>query len=116
MPHARDGPRPARAPGQRPLAAAATVAPAAETASAERVIVLNSGDDDISLLDPRTYRQIKRLPIGKEPHHLMATADDRYLIVANAVSNDMVFLDRITGEVIRRLPRVSDPYQIGFSP
>lgn len=85
-------------------------------AATERVVVLNSADGDVSLIDPVTYQQVKRIPVGKEPHHLMATPDERHLLVANAMSNDMVLLDRITGELVRRIPRISDPYQIGLSP
>jgi hypothetical protein len=85
-------------------------------ASAEIAIVLNSLDDDISLLETTTYQPVKRIPVGKEPHHLMATADDRYLIVASTMSNDLVFLDPRTGEIVKRVSRISDPYQIGFSP
>ena len=83
---------------------------------AEMAITLNSGDDTVSLIDTETYKETARIYIGKEPHHLMATPDDRYLIVANAAGNDMVFLDPISGQIQQRLSRISDPYQIGFSP
>ncbi|HTY79962.1 MAG TPA: cytochrome D1 domain-containing protein [Candidatus Bathyarchaeia archaeon] len=79
-------------------------------------MVLNSGEDTVSLVDMATYREVKRFAVGKEPHHLMATPDDRYLIVANAMSNDLVYLDPRTGEIRRRVARISDPYQIGLSP
>ena len=88
----------------------------ATIARAEVAIVLNSGEDTVSLIDTGSYREITRYPIGKEPHHLMATPDDRYLVVANAVSNELVFLDPRTGGIRQRVTRISDPYQIGFSP
>ena len=84
-------------------------------AGAEIAVVLNSGEGTISLVDTVTYKETTRFPIGKEPHHLMATPDDKELIVANAAGNDMVFLNPVTGEILRRLPRISDPYQIGYS-
>jgi DNA-binding beta-propeller fold protein YncE len=80
------------------------------------VVVLNSGDATISLIDQDTRKEIKRYPVGKEPHHLMATPDGKSLIVANATSNDLMFLDPKTGEVQRRVRDIPDPYQIGFSP
>ncbi|HUL61261.1 MAG TPA: beta-propeller fold lactonase family protein [Anaeromyxobacteraceae bacterium] len=89
---------------------------AAVPARAEIAVVLNSGEDTVSLIDMASYREVKRFAIGKEPHHLMATPDDRYLIVANAMSNDLVYLDPRTGLIKRRVSRISDPYQIGFSP
>ncbi len=85
-------------------------------ATAGVVVVLNSGDATISLIDQDTRTEIKRYPVGKEPHHLMATPDGKSLIVANSVSNDLMFLDPKTGEVKRRVHDIPDPYQIGYSP
>jgi DNA-binding beta-propeller fold protein YncE len=79
-------------------------------------IVLDSGEDAVSLVDLRDYKELSKFHIGKEPHHLMATPDDKYLIVANAVSNNLVFLDPHTGEIKKRIEDISDPYQMGFSP
>ena len=88
----------------------------APQALAQVVVVLNSGEGTVSLIDKTKKEEIKRFAVGKEPHHLMATPDDQFLIVANAASNDLVFLDPKTGEIKRRLDNISDPYQIGFSP
>ncbi len=85
-------------------------------AFAQVAIVLNSGDGTVSIIDKAEKKEIKRIPVGKEPHHLMATPDDQYLIIANAVSNDLVLLDPKTGDIKRRVDKISDPYQIGFSP
>lgn len=80
------------------------------------MVVLNSGDATVSLLDRGSRKEIKRLRTGKEPHHLMPTPDDKSLIVASAGSNDLLFLDLVTGEPQRRVKNIPDPYQIGFSP
>ncbi|MFN7220022.1 MAG: YncE family protein, partial [Burkholderiales bacterium] len=66
---------------------------ASSCAYAQVAVVLNSGEGTVSLIDKVKKQEIKRFPVGKEPHHLMATPDDQYLIVANAVSNDLVLLD-----------------------
>lgn len=84
--------------------------------SAEVAIVLNSKDDDMSLIDPKTYQVIKRVPLGKEPHHLIPTPDDKHIVVGNAAGNDLVLLDPLTGEIVKRVPRIPDPYHLGFSP
>ena len=94
------------------IMAASQISPA----FAQIAIVLNSGDGTVSIIDKVKKAEIKRIPVGKEPHHLMATPDDQFLIVANAVSNDLVLLDPKTGEIRRRVENISDPYQIGFSP
>ncbi len=80
------------------------------------VVVLNSGEASVSVIDPATRAEIRRFEVGKEPHHLMRTPDGHALIVANAMSNDLHFLDPKTGEVQRRMRHVPDPYQLGYSP
>lgn len=103
---------------QRSLAllVAACTALIVPSVQANVVVVLNSRDATISLLDQTTYAEIKTIPVGKEPHHLMATPDNKSLIVASATGNELVFLDPKTGEIQRRIKDISDPYQIGFSP
>jgi DNA-binding beta-propeller fold protein YncE len=86
------------------------------SAHAGVVVVLNSGDASISLLDQDKRAEVRRFDVGKEPHHLMATPDARTLIVANAASNDLLFLDPLSGSILRRVQNIADPYQIGFSP
>jgi YVTN family beta-propeller protein len=88
----------------------------ATSVRADVAIVLNSNDDDMSIIDTTTYKEIKRVPIGKGPHHLIPTPDDRLIVVGNTQSNDLVYLDPKTGDVVRRLPRIPDPYHLGFSP
>jgi len=85
-------------------------------AQAHVVVVLNSSDASISLLDEATYKTIATFPVGKEPHHLMATPDNKSLIVASAVGNELFFLDPKTGQIQNRIENITDPYQIGFSP
>ncbi|MFZ6812848.1 cytochrome D1 domain-containing protein [Undibacterium sp. Rencai35W] len=85
-------------------------------AEASVVVILNSRDATVSLLDQDTQKEISTFPIGKEPHHLMATPDNKSLIVANAVGDELVFLDPKTGQIQRRIKDIADPYQIGFSP
>jgi YVTN family beta-propeller protein len=85
-------------------------------AQADVVVVLNSRDATVSLLDQASYREVGNFSTGKEPHHLMATPDNKSLIIASAVGNELIFLDPRTGQIQRRLPGIMDPYQIGFSP
>ncbi|NEX61164.1 YVTN family beta-propeller repeat protein [Noviherbaspirillum galbum] len=89
---------------------------AASAAHANVVVVLNSRDASVTLLDQSTYQEIGTIPVGKEPHHLMPTPDSKSLIVASAISNELYFLDPKTGQVQSRIKDITDPYQIGFSP
>jgi YVTN family beta-propeller protein len=89
---------------------------AGSVAQANVVVVLNSRDATVTLLDQATYKEVASIPVGKEPHHLMATPDGKSLIVASATGNELMFLDPKTGQTQRRIKDIVDPYQIGFSP
>lgn len=94
--------------------AAAAMSPAAH---ATDVVVLNSGEATLSLIDQATQQMVGgKIPTGKEPHHLMLAPGGRSLIVADSVSNDLMFVDPKTGKLQKRLENIEDPYQLGFSP
>ncbi|GAB3440128.1 beta-propeller fold lactonase family protein [Massilia solisilvae] len=85
-------------------------------AQANVVVILNSRDATVQLLDQASGADQGTFAVGKEPHHLMATPDNKSLIVASSVGNELIFLDPLTGKIQRKLSDVLDPYQIGFSP
>ena len=91
-------------------------AQAAKLAEPTLAVVLNSGDASVSLVDMKTRTVTKTMPIGKEPHHVMLTPDEKTLLVANAVGNDIALMNPLTGEVTGRIPKIIDPYHIGYSP
>ncbi|MDN3922851.1 YncE family protein [Roseateles violae] len=80
------------------------------------IFVLNSLDADISVVDPVTFKQVRRIPTGKEPHHLYLTPDEKSLVVANALGDSLTFVNPATAEVQRVLRGISDPYHLRFSP
>jgi YVTN family beta-propeller protein len=86
---------------------------AAQTAP---IFVLNSLDANVSIIDPVSWKEVRRLPTGKEPHHLYLTPDEKSLIVANSLSDSLTFVDPRTAEVQRVVRGTIDPYQLRFSP
>ena len=84
--------------------------------AAPPVFVLNSLDGTVEVIDPASWTSIKRIPTGKEPHHLYMTPDEKSVIVANALSDSLTFIDPRTAEVQRELRDIIDPYQLRFSP
>mgnify|MGYP003704017823 FL=1 len=80
------------------------------------IFVLNSLDATISVVDPVTFKEIRRLPTGKEPHHLYLTPDEKSLMVANALGDTLTLVDPRTGEIQRVIDKIADPYQLRFSP
>ena len=51
------------------------------------VFVLNSLDGNVSVIDAIRWTEIKRIPTGKEPHHLYLTTNEKSVIVANEDSD-----------------------------
>mgnify|MGYP006286286021 FL=1 len=56
-------------------------------------VILNSGSASVSLVDMQSREVIKTIPVGKEPHHLMITPDQKTLLIANAAGNDVVLMN-----------------------
>jgi len=98
------------------LGAALALMLAGAAHAAPPIFVLNSLDADISIVDPVSFTQVKRIPTGKEPHHLYLTPDEKSLVVANALGDSLTFLDPKTAEVQHVLRGISDPYHLRFSP
>ncbi len=80
------------------------------------IFVLNSLEASISVVDPQTWKEVQRIPTGKEPHHLYPTPDEKSVIVANALGDSLLFIDPHTGAVQRTVRGILDPYQLRFSP
>lgn len=104
---------PVLALGDRPKPRPPAVAPAPVRPP---IFVLNSLDANLSIIDPVSYTEIRRVPTGKEPHHLYLTPDEKSLMVANALSDSLTLFDPRTGAVQRVIEGIVDPYQLRFSP
>ena len=65
------------------------------------IFVLNSLDASVSVIDPASWKETKRIPTGKEPHHLYLTPDEKSVIVANALSDSLTLIDPRSGEVLK---------------
>jgi YVTN family beta-propeller protein len=98
------------------LTAALLAAPLTQALASSPIFILNSLDASISVIDPVTWKETKRISTGKEPHHLYMTPDQKSLIVANALSDSLMFVDPKTAEVQRTVRGIVDPYQLRFSP
>ncbi len=88
---------------------------AASPARADLVYVLNSGEASVTLLDAASRQEVRKLPVLREPHHLVLTPDGRHLVIADSSGNELLFIDPPTGEIQRR-ERISNPYHLEYSP
>ena len=101
------------------LATALLLAPPlllAPVARAEHLaFVLNSADASVSEIDIDTRKEVRRIPVLREPHHMALTPDGSSLVVGDTAGNALFFFDPDTGALQRQIT-ISDPYQIFFSP
>ena len=98
------------------LALAGVLMCSATVQAANPIFVLNSLDASVSVIDPVTWKETRRIQTGKEPHHLYLTPDEKSVIVANAGGDSLTFVDPRTAEVQRVVRGTLDPYQLRFSP
>jgi YVTN family beta-propeller protein len=98
------------------IAALALGLGASAVARADQVIVLNSEEASYSIVSRGLRGEIARVPLGREPHHLIPTPDGKEILIASTVTNELVALDIKTGERKRVIRDIIDPYQLGFSP
>ena len=98
------------------IAALALGLGASLAARADQVIVLNSEEASYSVLSRGMRAETQRLPLGREPHHLVTTPDGKEVLIASTVTNELVVLDSKSGERKRVVRDIVDPYQLGFSP
>ena len=88
---------------------------ATQAAARGTAVVLNSGGASLSLVDMDSQTEIKRIPVLREPHHVVLAPGGRELLVGDTAGNQLFLLDPRTGEIVRQMP-MADPYQLGFSP
>ena len=96
---------------------AAGDAPAASAAppAGGIAIVMNSAGASISIVDMASHRQIREVPVLREPHHWTLSPDGSELWVGDAGGNALFALDPTTGTRLGHRV-LADPYQLWVSP
>ncbi|GAB1639739.1 hypothetical protein [Krasilnikovia sp. MM14-A1259] len=79
------------------------------------VYVPNFAGNTVSIIDPRTYRVIRTVPVGHGPQHVVPSWDLRTLWVNNDIGHSLTPIDARTGTFGRAVP-VDDPYNLYFTP
>jgi DNA-binding beta-propeller fold protein YncE len=86
------------------------------TARADSILVLNSEEASYSILSRSMRTELARLPVGREPHHLVISPDGKDVLVGSTATNELLVLDSKTGARRRVVRDIIDPYHLGFSP
>lgn len=79
------------------------------------VYVPNTLSDTVSVIDPRTYKVVRTMKVGREPQHVVPSWDLRTLWVNNDLGNSLTPIDPATGQAGRPVA-VHDPYNLYFTP
>jgi len=83
-----------------------------------RLLVLNKGEDTLTVLDVPSYRALATIPVGKEPHEVVATPDGRKAYVSNVRDKTLSVVDLATLKVARTLrsDRFDSPHGLAMTP
>lgn len=79
------------------------------------VYVPLGGEASVALIDPRTFRVLRKFETGALPQHVVPAYDLRTLWVANDLGNTLTPIDPETGKAGKSV-RVVDPYNLYFTP
>jgi YVTN family beta-propeller protein len=80
------------------------------------IYVPNSQSDTVDVIDPKTYRVIRRFAVGGLPQHVVPAWDLRTLYVTNDTGNSLTPIDPRTGKPRGAPIPVDDPYNMYFTP
>ncbi|MFJ8362941.1 YncE family protein [Streptomyces sp. NPDC093984] len=80
-----------------------------------RVYVPNTNSDTVSVIDPKTYKVIETIRVGRQPQHVVPSWDLKTLWVNNDLGNSLTPIDPRTGEAGKPVA-VHDPYNLYFTP
>jgi len=81
-----------------------------------RVYVVNSGDDSVSVIDAETGTAALTIAVGHAPYGIALTPNGRNAYVANAVGNSVSVIDTQTQTVTATIAVGAKPYGIAVSP
>jgi YVTN family beta-propeller protein len=79
------------------------------------VYVPNFSSNTVSVIDPRTYKVVRTVRVGRGPQHVVPSWDLRTLWVNNNSGNSLTPIDPRTGTFGRPV-HVDDPYNLYFTP
>ncbi|MGW0993142.1 YVTN family beta-propeller repeat protein [Streptomyces sp. NPDC002523] len=80
-----------------------------------RVYVPNTNSDTVDVIDPKTYKIIETIRVGRQPQHVVPSWDLKTLWVNNDLGNSLTPIDPKTGKAGKTVP-VHDPYNLYFTP
>ncbi len=65
---------------------------------AESLLVLNKGDNALAIVDPASMQVVARVPAGRDPHEVVASADGKLAFVSNYGGGDTLSVIDLVGQ------------------
>jgi DNA-binding beta-propeller fold protein YncE len=79
---------------------------AAQSTPAKSLLALSKGDHIMAIVDPVTFKVIARVPVGPDPHEVIASSDGKTAYVSNAYSSPFQEIDMIDLITQKPLPKI----------
>jgi YVTN family beta-propeller protein len=84
--------------------------------TAENAYITNEGDNTVSVIDTKTDKVIRTIPVGSEPYGVAASRDGRKVYVANSASNTVSVINTATNKVRATIPVGTGPFGVAVTP
>ena len=78
----------------------------AQSTPAKSLLALSKGDHIMAIVDPVTLKVIARVPVGPDPHEVIASSDGKTAYVSNAYSSPFQEIDMIDLVAQKPLPKI----------
>lgn len=86
----------------------------AQSAKPRYLLTLSKNDHTLAMVDPTTLQVIAKVPVGPDPHEVIASADGKLAFVSNYAGGSLHELDIIDLENKKALPAVDTKPLIGL--
>ncbi len=75
----------------------------AESTPSPALLVLSKSERTLAIVDPATLKVIARVPVGPDPHEVVASSDGRFAYVSNyggGAYNTLAVIDRVGQQAV----------------
>src|SRR6266567_5923009 len=89
---------------------------AADSTAAKKLYVANTAGETLSVIDLDRQEVVGEIPIGKHPHGLALSPDQRRLYCSVESAQAIIFLDTSTDQIVATVPTTGVPNQLAATP
>jgi len=83
--------------------------------SHQKLYVLNSGSNNLSVIDPTDNRVIKTIQVGEKPNSMSFSSSELRLFVSNLRSKNISIIDIVSDKVIKKIELNAFPVNLSVS-